>query len=217
MKLKKTIKEKPDKAVSEASGTRERILDAMLSLVAERGYLGASTRELAKRAGVSEPTLFRLFGSKENIFEEALKARSPIGRLRPLISASEGLPIDEALTIIGVQYLEGLKERKAFIRIIVSEITTYPDKVRAAHARMLEELFSTFGVFIKKRQEEGTLRPMPPQEAAQMFLRMLFAIFLVEEIILGNIISKPAMHKRVAQCVDVYLHGMLTERKETRQ
>jgi AcrR family transcriptional regulator len=44
--------------------TRERLLRAALELIAERGYDGASTAAIAARAGLSEMTLFRHFGTK---------------------------------------------------------------------------------------------------------------------------------------------------------
>ena len=52
--------------------TKEKILTAAMSLVSEKGYLGATTREIAHDAGVTELTLFRHFGSKEKLFEEVL-------------------------------------------------------------------------------------------------------------------------------------------------
>lgn len=39
-----------------------------------KGYHSASTREIAERAGVTEPMLFRHFGSKANLFEQAVFA-----------------------------------------------------------------------------------------------------------------------------------------------
>lgn len=47
-------------------------MDAALELFGEKGYSGASTREIAERAGVAEALLFRHFGSKANLFQEAV-------------------------------------------------------------------------------------------------------------------------------------------------
>ncbi len=43
--------------------TRYRILDASLKIFSRRGFLGATTKEIAKRAQVGEASLFRLFNS----------------------------------------------------------------------------------------------------------------------------------------------------------
>jgi AcrR family transcriptional regulator len=48
--------------------TRERILDAGLRTFAEKGFTGATTKEISMKAGVNEVTLFRHFGSKEALF-----------------------------------------------------------------------------------------------------------------------------------------------------
>ena len=48
---------------------RERLLDAAASLFAEQGFDGTTTREIASRAGVVEPLVFRHFGSKAGLLE----------------------------------------------------------------------------------------------------------------------------------------------------
>lgn len=50
---------------------RELLLGAAVALFGERGYAGTSTRDIAERAGVTEPMVFRHFGSKANLFQEA--------------------------------------------------------------------------------------------------------------------------------------------------
>src|SRR5918998_4243438 len=48
---------------------RERqVLELAEALFAERGYAGASMEELARRAGVTKPVVYELFGSKEGLF-----------------------------------------------------------------------------------------------------------------------------------------------------
>lgn len=51
---------------------RQLLLDAARDLFAERGFKGTSTRDIAERAGVSEVMIFRHFGSKANLFQEAV-------------------------------------------------------------------------------------------------------------------------------------------------
>ncbi|MGE5722460.1 MAG: helix-turn-helix domain-containing protein, partial [Sphingomonadales bacterium] len=57
----------------------ERICAAARQLFAERGYHGATTREIARSADVSETLLFRYFGSKSTLFDEVVA--QPFNRL----------------------------------------------------------------------------------------------------------------------------------------
>jgi AcrR family transcriptional regulator len=52
------------------------ILDAALRLFSQKGFLGATTRQIAREAGVAEVTLFRRFGSKEELFAEVIRGYS---------------------------------------------------------------------------------------------------------------------------------------------
>jgi AcrR family transcriptional regulator len=51
-----------------ASKRREQLLDCAAKLFAERGYARATTNELAKAAGVTEPIIYRHFDSKRDLF-----------------------------------------------------------------------------------------------------------------------------------------------------
>lgn len=87
-----------------AAKRREQLLDTAVGLFAEKGYAGATTSELAKAAGVTEPIIYRHFESKRDLFiavidrtseqvtqtwERQLKsARDSAHRLRRLIAAN---------------------------------------------------------------------------------------------------------------------------------
>ncbi len=51
---------------------RELILEAATAVFGDHGYEGATTDQVAKAAGVSQPYVVRMFGSKEQLFLEVL-------------------------------------------------------------------------------------------------------------------------------------------------
>ena len=55
-----------------ADATRERILDAALDLFSELSFEGATTREIAARAGVTQPLLNYHFSSKDELWRAAV-------------------------------------------------------------------------------------------------------------------------------------------------
>ena len=58
--------------IDTAYGTgRDRLLTAAREVFAEKGFRGATTREIAERAEITEPLLFRYYGSKVALFEQA--------------------------------------------------------------------------------------------------------------------------------------------------
>src|ERR1041384_2729901 len=93
-----------------ADERRDEILDAAFVEFAERGLHGASTEEIAKRAGISQPYVFRLFGSKKELFKAAT-ARCLRETLETFQRAAEGKRGEAALEAMGTAYQELLADR----------------------------------------------------------------------------------------------------------
>jgi AcrR family transcriptional regulator len=55
---------------------RNKLLDAAVRVYGEFGFRGATTRRIADEAGVNEITIFRQFGSKEALINEAIRTHA---------------------------------------------------------------------------------------------------------------------------------------------
>jgi AcrR family transcriptional regulator len=100
---------------STAAERREQILDAALAIFAEHGFHGSSTDEIAKRAGISQPYVFRLFGTKKGLYL-AVVARCFRRTLELFQRAAEGKRGQEALDAIGDAYDELLATDRTYLR-----------------------------------------------------------------------------------------------------
>ena len=90
-----------------AGERREEILDAALAVFAEQGLHGASTDEIARRAGISQPYVFRLFGTKKELYK-AVVARCFRQTLELFQRAAEGKRGEDALDAMGSVYVTDL-------------------------------------------------------------------------------------------------------------
>jgi AcrR family transcriptional regulator len=87
-----------------AGERREEILDAAVEEFAKSGLHGTSTERIAQRVGLSQPYLFRLFGTKKQIFVEAIE-RCFAQTLELFREAAVGVPREQALEAIGKTYV----------------------------------------------------------------------------------------------------------------
>ncbi|MGW7416572.1 TetR/AcrR family transcriptional regulator [Streptomyces sp. NPDC054863] len=86
-----------------AEERRESVVRAAMVEFARTGYRGTSTEVIAKRVGVSQPYLFRLFPNKQAIFLAAAN-RCIENTTEVFRKAAEGLTGDEALDAMGTAY-----------------------------------------------------------------------------------------------------------------
>ena len=70
------IERETDRFLMPATEKEADILMAAVDLLGERGVDGATTAEIAKRAGVTERTLFRYFPSKRGLVRRRSRPRS---------------------------------------------------------------------------------------------------------------------------------------------
>ena len=92
-----------------ADERRTAVLAAAITEFARSGYAGTSTDAIATRAGISQPYLFRLFGTKKDLF---IATYDLVGEriIRELTKAAEGFEGEEALHAMGGAYLELMQD-----------------------------------------------------------------------------------------------------------
>jgi len=192
----------------EVDGTRRKLLEATLELISSKGYHGATTREIASRAGVSELTLFRRFGKKERLFEEMIRSFTFLPRLKDLIQEMEDKPLEEGLKNIGVRFLQTLRLRRSLVRILLTEISRYPRQVRTIHQQMIDNQARTLEDFLEKRKGRGEIRPLDMNLPAYAFFRILFMSFLHESILAERNMNDDRIEFIVDEVVETFLNGI---------
>jgi TetR/AcrR family transcriptional regulator len=93
------------------------ILDAATEVFGQRGYAGATTDQVAAAAGVSQPYVVRMFGTKEKLFLEVL--RRDLERLltafRGELTVVSDRPVGERL---GLAYVDLLQDRGLLLSLM---------------------------------------------------------------------------------------------------
>ena len=110
--------------------TRQRILDAAERVFSRDGFQGATTREIAREAGVNEVTLFRHFRTRDDLLRESILCRSmaPEELIGPTSEWERDLP--GQLEDYVRKYYEKLLDREALVRAVVGEGRILPPAVR---------------------------------------------------------------------------------------
>jgi AcrR family transcriptional regulator len=196
--------------------TREKILEAGLRLFSKKGFLGTTTKEIAKKAGVAELTLFRHFSSKERLFEEMVRSYSFLPALKGLLPEIKDLDYADALYEIAKRFLARLSERTELIKIMHSEIHLYPATVKEIYHNFIDELFKTLASYFRELQERGVLREFHAELGARAFLGMLFSYFNAQEIMMRKEHMPADTEEVIRVYVDLFVRGTLASRLDVK-
>ena len=98
-----------------ASERRDALIEAAVHEFAHGGLHGTSTEAIAKRAGISHAYLFRLFGTKKELYKASV-SRCFRETLELFQRAAEGKRGEEALHAIGEAYMEQLETNRTWLR-----------------------------------------------------------------------------------------------------
>lgn len=96
---------------------RELILGAATTVFGDYGYFGATTAEVARAAGVSQPYVVRVFGTKQQLFLDVLE-RAVSNLMRAFRAALADESDQPAGKRIGVAYVELASERGLLLSLM---------------------------------------------------------------------------------------------------
>src|SRR3954447_1690560 len=113
-----------------AEERREEIVGIALRHFAEGGYHGTSTEAIAREAELSQPYLFRLFGTKRDLFLACVdRGYAAVGEI--FAEAARAAPEGEKLDAMGHAYEERLLPDRHALMFQVQGHTTNDPEIRA--------------------------------------------------------------------------------------
>ncbi len=119
---------------------RDQILRAALAVFAQGGYTGTSTDQVARAAGVSQPYVVRLFGSKQELFGQVY-AHACRRVLETLAAVPNGPDAKEQM---GQAYVDLLQDRDLLMVTMHGFVAGADPAIGAIARRTLAEAFRLY-------------------------------------------------------------------------
>jgi AcrR family transcriptional regulator len=134
------------------TATRQKLFDASMELIGERGAAGVTVDEIAAAAGVSKGTVYYNFGSKSDLIAQLLRHGVDILKGR-LLGAPEGTAAADPLlameAMIG-QAMDFMTDYPSFARLWVSENWRTPSEWQGTFTLLRAELLEVIGEAVEK-------------------------------------------------------------------
>ncbi|MBQ4531257.1 MAG: TetR/AcrR family transcriptional regulator [Lachnospiraceae bacterium] len=185
--------------------TQLKIMDATMTLIIDKGYSGATTKDIAKLAGVNESTIFRRFDGKKEI-----------------VMAAMGLPKwNPGLSESDFNYHGDLEEDLiSFSKIYMSKVTSQMVKVSIG-LRSAELQGATLPCIIQvpmvfknvllnyfaEMIESGNMRDCDVESVALQFIAMNFG-FVFLDASFGNKLVSVSKEEYIRNSIRVFVSGI---------
>ena len=188
--------------------TRQQLIEAAASVFSEEGVRGATTREIAKRAGVHETTLFRHFESKDELLRAVIEQLS--ADMTASLAAypqvwSEDLSKD--LMLYAEVFSHAIRKNELLMRMLIAEGGKHPQLLReivqSANFSFREHMMA----YLDQAKLMGQIRP----ELDSFHIATMLTGVILAGVLRGFIgKDEAASQKYLQDSLDIFIHGLET-------
>jgi AcrR family transcriptional regulator len=155
--------------------TRAIIFDAARKEFATSGFAGSNMEAVARRAGISTKTLYRLIPNKAALFEAMVTDRLDRFVSTVRLRACEGGDIDVALqeALLACAELVLNRDVIALTRMVLAESDKFPEIAQTFYTKAMRRTVATLANWLRAEKERGLVALEDAELAASMLLGML--------------------------------------------
>ncbi|UFJ39288.1 TetR/AcrR family transcriptional regulator [Brevibacillus humidisoli] len=151
--------------------TSEKIMIAAIDLMAESGYNGVTTQQIAEKAGYSEKTLFRHFKSKQNLLESAFNRFHYAEEMKNLFESNIQWDLRADLLMITQSYHRIMYQNRKLIMIAAKDGGNLPGFREKTHKHP-QQLKTLLTDYFKQMENMGKIIRTDPETKALAFIYM---------------------------------------------
>jgi TetR/AcrR family transcriptional regulator len=195
---------------ADADEVRQRLLDAAEEVFAARGYRGASTREIAERAGIGKRMLFYYFASKQAVYRAVLER--VVGGMVAIHERfrNDPGPIGLAEATEGIIHFAAANVRA--LTVLVREIMDDGPHVRELAATHLGPLFARGAAELERNMADGVFRR---DDSMQVLLNVggltmyyFLMLPLLRQIWARDPLAPETLAERATAVSNLLMHGL---------
>src|SRR5262245_44524143 len=167
-----------------ARDRREQIIEAAVRLFSQKGFRGATTKEIAFAAGVNEAIIFRHFATKSELYAEIIDRTADSSGRKALRSALAGAMEQwhdrQVFETLAFHVLEFHERDDTSMRLLLYSTLEGHELAEMITRNHILKTSQQMAEYVKKRMAEGVFRRMDPMTAVRAFMGM----------IIGQVMSK---------------------------
>lgn len=188
--------------------TRDRIVSAARDVIARKGKRGATTREIAEVANVNEATLFRHFGSKEQLILEVVQRYCGVSDLRNIRRRMNGV-VEEDLLELGRTMTRNMEASRDMICWSLVEEDFDANVLGTTTWRPATAIQEVIESYFKTWVDEGKLRG-EATKLAVVFMGFIFVyVMMQKKLALKAILGD--RDRALRYYIDLFLDGVRSE------
>ena len=192
-----------------AEGRREQILEGAWNLFAQKGFRGTTTREIAKRLGISEALMFKYFPTKAALYRAIIQKR--MNGSEEMIFPKEAIDSQndrEVFTSILSFLLRKNAADPTFMRLLLYSALEGHDLSKMFFENHAMDHTQLLAQYIRRRIKENGFRKVDPFLTARAFIGMAIHYAMSQEIFGMKKLFHFPHHKIVATLTDLFLNGL---------
>lgn len=190
--------------------TEEKIIVAAAKKFSTKGFLGTTTKEIANDAGVNEVTIFRLFKSKNNLFETIINRYSGLPSMIKMMENKFTGNLEEDLLNLSKTFHTIFMKRANIVQMMLCE-ASHIAAFRNIMAKIPEQLITTLANVFEKHITNGDIKPLDPYLLGQTFLGFYFYLGTTKDILKNSVVHTMPEDEIIRQFVQIFLTGIQQE------
>jgi TetR/AcrR family transcriptional repressor of mexJK operon len=198
---------------SRSDRKRNLVLAAATELFLDKGYDGTRMEDVATKAEVSKPTVYRFFPDKEALFAEIVRATTgEIDELVSLVVETMGAQtsIESGLVLLARRFLAALMQPRILRlrRLVMANAERFPQVGRGWYQQGFERVLATLAAAFQSLADRNLLLRKDPLLAASHFVGMVLWIPVNRAMFTGDYHSRPEeLEAFAAAAVRAFLTG----------
>ncbi len=162
------------------------ILDVAVTIFNSKGYRSATTAEIAKAAGISEPTMYKHFPSKKDLFLKCVRSieeelqRQYRTLYREYQDRGDEISYMEGVTRIYASFVKNQPHKSMFMVHMLS-YRDDPDFAKVLDAWIGASIIGVERILASAKKKEKIKSPLDPYTLACLYVNQYFTIVALKE------------------------------------
>ena len=193
----------------------QKILEAAIDVFSEKGFSGATTSEIAKRAGVAEGTIFHYFKVKKDILRSILIQMISLAGEPVIIEGVGKILLDtgnkdlrEVLKSFINDRLQLIESLFPMIKIVITEALYHEDIREAFLENVTSRGVEIFTIFHRQMVERGLIRKDVDALATARSIMGNIVIFIVSRQFFSEKFNRKNTDEELDAIIDIIMYGI---------